>query len=91
MGKEIKKVFEVQCPDCRSMLWIDGITGKVIKSEKTKKKRGSLEDMLQMEKERKSEFSHKFEATAEIQKEKRKKAEEKFRAAFDQSDSDDTS
>jgi hypothetical protein len=91
MGKEKKKVFEVQCPDCHSVLWIDGISGKVIKSDKTKKKRGTLEDMLQKEKDRKSEFSHKFEATAEMQKEKRKKAEEKFRDAFDKSDSGEPS
>jgi hypothetical protein len=88
MTEAKKKVFEVQCPDCRSTLWIDSVTQKVIKSEKAKRKRGSLEEMLLIEKKRKMEFSKKFEATAEMQKEKRKKAEEKFQAAFDNSDED---
>lgn len=90
MAEAKKKVFEVHCPVCQSSLWIDSATRKVIKSEKGKRKRGSLEEMLLQEKKRKTEFSQKFEATAEMQKEKRKKAEEKFRDAFSQSDKDDT-
>jgi hypothetical protein len=90
MSEEKKKIFEVQCPCCRSTLWVDNLTGMVLKSEKAKKEKGSLEEMLQKEKERKTEFSYKFEATAEMQKEKKKKAEEKFRAAFGQSDSDES-
>jgi len=88
MNKGKTRVFEVACPDCKSKLWIDSVTREVIKSEKCRRQRGSLDDMLLKEKKRTSEFSHKFEATAELQKEKKKKAEEKFRAAFNTSASE---
>jgi hypothetical protein len=91
MSEKKPRLFEVHCPDCQSTLWIDTVTRKVIKSERSRKKRGSLDEMLLQEKKRKTEFSHKFEVTAELQKEKRKKAEEKFRAAFSQPDEDDPS
>lgn len=72
----------IECPCCGSIIWIDPITRMVIKSEKAKKKKGSLDDLLLKEQKRKDEFSRKFEATAEMEKEKRKKAQKKFEEAF---------
>jgi uncharacterized Zn finger protein (UPF0148 family) len=78
MNKKELNVFHVVCPVCRSVLWIDPVSQKVVKSEKSKKKKGTLDDLLEKEKKRKSEFDRKFEVTAELEREKKKKAQEKF-------------
>jgi hypothetical protein len=77
-----KNVFTIECPCCGAIIWIDQTTRMVIKSEKAGKKKGSLDDLLLKEKKRRDEFSRKFEATAEMEKEKRKKAQQKFEEAF---------
>jgi hypothetical protein len=79
---EKKQVFLVRCPICRSELWIDPVTQKVIKSERGKKEKGSLDDLLQKEIRKKREFERKFEATTEMQKEKQRKAREIFERAL---------
>jgi hypothetical protein len=82
------KVFAVTCPVCQSSLWIDPAMEDIVKSEKGQKKKGSLDELLVKEKKRKSAFEHKFEATAALEKEKKKKAQEKFAEAFSKMDSD---
>ena len=54
----------------------------VIKAEKAAKKKSSLNDLLEKEQKRQSEFEQKFEATAELEKQKREKAREKFAQAL---------
>jgi uncharacterized protein YbaR (Trm112 family) len=88
MKTEKPKVFVVTCPVCRSSLWIDPETEGIVKSEKGEKKRGSLDELLAKEKKRKTTFAHKFEATAALEKEKKKKAQEKFKEAFSKMDSE---
>ena len=89
-NKEKKeKVFQVQCPCCSASLWIDPISQVVLKSEKAKKVKGSLDELLDKEKKRQDEFGRKFEATAELEKEKKKKAQQKFEKAFLNIDEDD--
>jgi len=84
MEKTEKKtdLLEVKCPICQGILWIDLKTRSVIRSDKVKKEKGSLDDLLQLEKKRKQGFSNKFEATAELERGKRKKAQEKFARAL---------
>lgn len=77
-----KEVFAINCPICRAVLWIDPITQEVIKSEKGKRKKESLEELLVKEKKRKDKFGRKFEATAELEKEKMEKVKEKFEKAL---------
>ncbi|MBN1224327.1 MAG: hypothetical protein JXB23_13855 [Candidatus Aminicenantes bacterium] len=89
MNKDKQSVFVVTCPVCQSDLWIDPATQDVMKSEKGKKKKGSLDELLAKEKKRKSEFDHKFEATAALEREKKKKAQEKFKEAFSKVDPED--
>jgi len=88
MKKENPKVFVVTCPVCQSVLWIDPEAEDIVKSEKAEKKKGSLDDLLAKEKKRKTAFAHKFEATAAMEKEKKKKAQEKFQEAFSKMDSE---
>ena len=86
MKKEKPKVFVVTCPGCQSNLWIDPEAEAIMKSEKGQKKKGSLDELLVKEKKRKNAFAHKFEATAALEKEKKKKAQEKFAEAFSKVD-----
>jgi hypothetical protein len=89
MNKKELTVFHVSCPVCRSVLWIDPVSQKVVKSEKSKKKKGTLDELLEKEKKRKSEFDRKFEATAELEREKKKKAQKKFAEVLTKIDPDE--
>lgn len=84
------RVFQIQCPCCHSLLWVDPKIMQVIKSEKAKKEKGSLDALLELEKKRKGEFDRKFEATAEMEKERLVKAQEKFRKAISGLDTEET-
>ncbi len=76
-------VFEIVCPCCQSILWVDGINREVVQTEKrAAKKKGSLDDLLQKEKKRKDEFERKFEATAELERQKKERAKEVFEKAL---------
>ena len=86
--KKKPKVFVVTCPECHSNVWIDPSAEAVLKSEKGQRKKGSLDELLDKEKKRKSAFAHKFEATAALEKEKKKKAQEKFAEAFSKVETD---
>lgn len=62
---------------------------EVVKSEKSQKKKGTLDELLEKEKKRKIEFDRKFEATAEMEREKKKKAQEKFAEVLTKLDPDE--
>ena len=91
MSEEKKKdVFEVVCPCCQSVLWVDAAGRQVVKSEKhTARKKGSLDDLLEKEKKRKEAFGDKFEATAELERQKKEKAREAFEKAIGRAGEDD--
>jgi hypothetical protein len=76
-------VFEIVCPCCQSVLWVDGISREIVKTERhAAKKKGSLDDLLEKEKRRRDEFERKFEATAELERQKKEKAKEVFEKAL---------
>lgn len=79
-------VFQVTCPCCGAVLWVDGKTRAVLKSEKAKKAKGSLDDLLVKEKARTDQFGSKFDATVELQKEKHAKADELFKKALEKAE-----
>lgn len=88
--KEAKsKVTQIHCPCCHATLWYDSVTSEVIKSEKEKKKKGSLDELLIKEKKKKSDIDRRFTSTAELEKEKRKEALKKFEKAFTELDEED--
>lgn len=84
MAKMKKKahVFQVECSCCHAELWIDPVTKEVLKSEKVKKKKGDLDDLLLGEKKKKEEVDRRFAATAELAKERQEVAKDKFEKAF---------
>jgi len=88
--KEKKKVCRIQCPGCQKVLWIDLVTQQVIRSEKGKRKKGSLDDLLVLEKKKREGFERKFEATSEMQEERKKMAREIFEKALTNIDKEDT-
>ena len=84
--KDKPGVFQVTCPCCGVLLWVDGETRAVLKSEKAKKAKGSLDDLLVKEKARTDRFGRKFEATFELQREKHSKADEMFKKALEKAE-----
>jgi Zn-finger nucleic acid-binding protein len=84
--KDEAHVFSAVCPCCGATLWIDGGTKSVLRSEKAKKAKGSLDDFLAKEHKRQSEFDRKFDATFELQKEKHTKADELFKKALEKAE-----
>lgn len=85
-SKEKSSVFQVDCPSCSAQLWIDPKSEAVIKSEKGKVKRSSLDELLLKEKKKKEEADKRFTATAELAKERQKKARERFEKALTEVD-----
>lgn len=81
-NKKKGEVFQLYCPYCHSLLWIDPITQEVIQSERPKKKKGTLDELLLKEKKKREGFDRKFQATAELEKERWKKVQEKYKKAF---------
>ena len=88
--KKKEEVFQILCPCCQSLLWIDSVSQEVIQSKKGGgKKKKSLDDLLLKEKKRKGEFDRKFEATAELEKKKKEKIEEGFKKALTKVDQEE--
>jgi hypothetical protein len=88
--KKEKEVFQILCPCCQSLLWIDPVSQDVIQSKKGGgKAKKTLDELLLKEKKRKSEFDRKFEATAELQKKKKEEVEEGFRKALTKAGKED--
>ena len=87
-GKNERHVFQVECSCCQAKLWIDPVTKDVLKFQKAKKKKGSLDDLLLKEKKKKEAVDRRFAATAELAKEKQKLAKEKFEKAFSELEND---
>jgi hypothetical protein len=87
--KDEPGVFQVTCPCCGALLWVDGKSRAVMKSEKAKKAKGSLDDFLVKEKARTDQFGRKFDATFELQKEKQAKADELFQKALEKAGKDE--
>jgi hypothetical protein len=82
-GKTTAGVFEIVCPCCHSVLWVDSVSREVVKTEKqAARKKGSLDDLLEKEKKRRDEFERKFEATAELERQKKEKAKQAFEKAL---------
>lgn len=84
--KDKPAVFQVICPCCGAALWVDGESKTVMRSEKAKKAKGSLDDLLVKEKARTDQFGRKFEATFELQKEKHAKADALFEKALEKAE-----
>ena len=84
--KDKPGVFQVTCPCCGATIWVDGESHSVMRSEKAKKAKGSLDDLLVKEKARTDQFGRKFDATFELQKEKHAKADELFKRALEKAE-----
>jgi Zn-finger nucleic acid-binding protein len=80
------RVFSVVCPCCGATLWLDGETKSVLRSEKAKRAKGSLDDLLVKEHKRQGEFDRKFDATFELQREKHSQADELFKKALEKAE-----
>ncbi len=84
------RIFDLVCPCCHSLLWVDELSREVVKSEKqAAKTKGSLDELLEKEKKRREEFEQKFEATTELEKRKKEKAAALFEKALGKTDQDD--
>jgi Zn-finger nucleic acid-binding protein len=84
--KDDTHVFSAVCPCCGATLWLDGETRSILRSEKAKKAKGSLDELLVKEHQRQSEFDRKFDATFELRREKRTKADELFKNALEKAE-----
>ena len=87
-GTMSEKVFEIVCPHCQTVIWVDGENRHVLRTEKAARKKESLDELLPKEKQKKDGMATKFEATAALEQEKLKKAREKFDKAFENKDED---
>jgi Zn-finger nucleic acid-binding protein len=77
-----EKAFEITCPHCGTVIWVDGENRNILKTERVARKKESLDDLLAREKTKKDGMATKFEATASLEKQKKDKAKEAFEKAF---------
>jgi hypothetical protein len=82
MNENDDKVFEIACPHCGTVIWVDGETRGVLKSERGARKKETFDDLLVREKKKIEGMATKFEATASLEKQKKDKAKETFEKAF---------
>jgi hypothetical protein len=85
--------FEIACPCCEATIVIDAHTGEILFSNapKQKKSTGSLESMVAGLESQKSEAEKRFERELELQKDRSRLLEEKFKEAMKRVDKSDTS
>jgi adenine-specific DNA methylase len=86
MAADTKKVFQLVCPCCGATIWVDSETRDVLQTERAKKKKGSLDDLVSKELKRAGDMGRKFDATFELQAEKKQKADDAFRKALEKAE-----
>lgn len=73
---------KITCPVCHHILWVDE-NDQVIKHEKgTRRPRQSLDRLIQREKEKKEKFDETFLSARELERRKKKEAEDIFQNAL---------
>lgn len=80
--KNEDSVFEIACPHCGTVIWVDGENRNVLKTERAARKKESLDDLLAREKTKRDFLATKFEATASLEKQKKDRAKDAFEKAF---------
>ena len=85
------KNFEINCPCCEALIVIDRLSGEVLlhKAKETKTGGGSLESMVQGLESQKSEAAKRFERQLDMQKDRARILEEKFREALQRAEKSD--
>ena len=79
---------EIICPCCETKLQVDAKTGEVIWQEKKTKDFGSLSDMVRGLNTHKQQQESLFKKQNEIQKDRKRLLDEKFKAAKKNADKD---
>ena len=80
----MSELCEVKCPYCHATLWIDLESKKVVQHKKTAKKNtASFDQLLTNEKEKKLKVEERFSLAQDLEKAKKKKAEELFNKSFE--------
>lgn len=73
------QLIEVDCPFCKSRLWIDLETHQVVQHQKaTRKDPADLADLLEKEREKKEKADLRFSQARELEKAKKEKAARLF-------------
>lgn len=80
--------LEITCPCCEATIVVDRVTGEILlhKAVEKKKGSGSLESMVAGLEAQKSEAAKRFEKELELQKDRSRLLEEKFREAMKRAD-----
>jgi hypothetical protein len=73
------KVLKINCPCCESKLHVDSKTGEVIWKDEKKKELSSLTDMVKGLDAQKKEQDTLFKKQSELQKERSRLLDEKFK------------
>lgn len=72
-------IIEIECPECHSNLWVDVDTKTIVQHKKVKKTNtASFDDLLLQEKVKKEKVDERFSMAKDLEKAKKKKAEEIF-------------
>lgn len=73
--------FEIKCPMCKGMLWVDPSSGKVVDHKSSDHKKADLGDFLKTQKSRGSELENMFHKAKEDREKRKEQLEQEFRKA----------
>ena len=77
-------IIEIECPECHSNLWVDVDTKTIVQHEKVKKTNtASFDDLLLKERVKKEKADERFLMAKDLEKAKKKKAEEIFKRSLE--------
>lgn len=79
----MEKIVEIICPKCHSSLWIDVETKEVVQHKKSDRPKHTFDDLLKKEKEKKEHTEERFLSAKELEKTKKKRADELFKKSFE--------
>jgi hypothetical protein len=75
-------IKKITCPVCHHILWVNE-NDQVIKHERSKRRpQRSLDRLIQQEKEKREKFDETFLSARELERRKKKEAEDIFRNAL---------
>jgi Zn-finger nucleic acid-binding protein len=79
-------LFEIKCPLCKGVLWIDQSTGKVVDHKSADKQKADFDEFLKSRKNNNPAWDDKFKKAQEDKARRKEEIEQKFKMAKENPD-----
>jgi hypothetical protein len=79
-------LLEVRCPCCNARLWLDPAAGKVVDHQSTERQKIELDEFLEAQKHKSSEWDDKLKKARRDEERRKKEWEARFKQATENPD-----